>query len=75
MAYLAKAQQNLAAELALQSGHFDVCGSRAYYAAFQSTGAALWPEGIRPLRERDNWSRLLLPGWKRRGDEVWLLPR
>jgi uncharacterized protein (UPF0332 family) len=53
-AYLAKAQQNLAvAELALQAGHFDACGSRAYYAAFQAAVAALWAEGIRPPHESD----------------------
>jgi uncharacterized protein (UPF0332 family) len=53
-AYLAKAEQNLAAaDAALGSGHYDVCGSRAYYAAFQAAVAALWAEGIRPLHERD----------------------
>jgi uncharacterized protein (UPF0332 family) len=53
-AYLAKAQQNLAAaELALQASLYDASGSRAYYAAFQAAVAALWAEGIRPPREQD----------------------
>jgi uncharacterized protein (UPF0332 family) len=53
-AYLAKARQNLAAaELALRSGHYDACCSRTYYAAFQAALAALWVEGIRPVREAD----------------------
>jgi uncharacterized protein (UPF0332 family) len=49
LAYLGKAQQNLAvAEAARDSGHCDAAASRAYYAAFQAAVAALWVEGIRP---------------------------
>ena len=54
-AYLAKAQQSLAAaELALQAHLFDASANRAYYAAFQAALAALWVEGIRPPRESDH---------------------
>ena len=54
VAYLTKAHQNLAvADLALESGHYDACSSRAYYAAFQAAVAALWTEGIRPPREQN----------------------
>ena len=49
LAYLAKAQQNLAvAETAWSGGHYDAATSLAYYAAFQAAVAALWVEGIHP---------------------------